>query len=160
MTTEATSPPAETWAILELMGHVRLGGRLSEEEKFGVKMGRLDVPTNDPCGAESDNWCPKCGRCSCPNPDQSRDHPSCPLHAPTSRHATAPKFATQFFGGASVYRITIVSEEVARAVATQQPAPVSAWELPKRLSAAAPSGITTNDDDPDYDRDANDYDPE
>lgn len=35
----------ETWAILELMGHVRLGGRVGEEERFGVKMGRIDIPT-------------------------------------------------------------------------------------------------------------------
>ena len=38
------------WAILELMGHVRLGGLVSEEEKFGVKMGRIDVPTEEPAG--------------------------------------------------------------------------------------------------------------
>ena len=34
----------ESWAILELMGHVRTGGRVTEEERFGVKMGRIDVP--------------------------------------------------------------------------------------------------------------------
>ena len=37
----------ESWAILELMGHVRLAGRVSEEEKFGAKMGRIDVPDGD-----------------------------------------------------------------------------------------------------------------
>jgi len=35
------------WGILELMGHVRLGGLISEEEKFGVKMGRIDVPVEE-----------------------------------------------------------------------------------------------------------------
>lgn len=148
MNDEATSPPAETWAIVELMGHVRLGGRLSEEEKFGVKMGRLDVPRD--AGA-----CPTCfggGHSATSNVDDK-----CPVCGGSGR-ATA--FATRFFGGQSVYQITIVSEEVARAVATRQPAPVSAWELPKRLPAAAPTGITTTDDDPDYDREANDYDPE
>lgn len=39
--------PAPTWAIVELMGHVRLAGRLSEEEKFGTKLGRLDIPDGD-----------------------------------------------------------------------------------------------------------------
>lgn len=29
----------ETWAIVELMGHVKLAGRLTEEERFGTKMG-------------------------------------------------------------------------------------------------------------------------
>ncbi len=33
----------EQWAIVELMGHVRLGGFVTEEEQFGVKMGRIDI---------------------------------------------------------------------------------------------------------------------
>lgn len=37
----------EQWAILELMGHVRLAGRVSEEELFGTKMGRIDIPSGD-----------------------------------------------------------------------------------------------------------------
>jgi hypothetical protein len=35
------------WAILELMGHVRMGGRVSEVVLFGTAMGRIDVPTSD-----------------------------------------------------------------------------------------------------------------
>ena len=38
------SEPFECWAILELMGHVRVGGKVSEEERFGVKMGRIEIP--------------------------------------------------------------------------------------------------------------------
>jgi hypothetical protein len=34
----------EGWAILELMGHRRLGGKVSEVEMFGAKMCRIDVP--------------------------------------------------------------------------------------------------------------------
>jgi hypothetical protein len=34
----------DSWAILELMGHVRMAGRVTEEERFGAKMGRIDVP--------------------------------------------------------------------------------------------------------------------
>ena len=37
----------ESWAVVELLGHVRLAGRISEEERFGSKMGRIDVPQND-----------------------------------------------------------------------------------------------------------------
>jgi hypothetical protein len=37
----------ETWAVVELMGHVRVAGRVTEEEKFGGKLGRIDVPTPD-----------------------------------------------------------------------------------------------------------------
>lgn len=81
------------WAIVELMGHVKLAGRLTEEEKFGAKMGRLDIPQGD-------------------------------------------GFVTQMFGGGSVYRITVVTEDVARHVCKQtSPAPVSPWDFPKRLEA-------------------------
>jgi hypothetical protein len=46
-------------------------------------------------------------------------------------------FSTQFFGGASIYRLSPVTEEVARAVALHcHPEPVHSWELPKQLPAA------------------------
>lgn len=38
----AESPPE--YAVVELMGHVRHVGRLTEVERFGTKMGRIDVP--------------------------------------------------------------------------------------------------------------------
>jgi hypothetical protein len=37
----------DSWAVLELMGHVRMAGRVTEEERFGCKMGRIDVPLGD-----------------------------------------------------------------------------------------------------------------
>lgn len=91
-----TSEVHEIWGVLELMGHVRIAGRISEEEKFGSKIGRIDIPLE---GGE---------------------------------------FVTQYFGGGSVYRITIVSEEVARSVAKSHanPIPISAWELPKQIKAS------------------------
>ncbi len=79
----------DSWAIVELMGHVKIAGRVTEEERFGAKMGRIDIPTSD------------------------------------------GKFATQYFGGSSVYRMTPTTEDVARAVAkNNQPTPVYRWELP------------------------------
>lgn len=42
-----TDPTADEWAIVELLGHRRLAGRLSEVERFGCKMGRLDIPVGD-----------------------------------------------------------------------------------------------------------------
>lgn len=42
---ESTEEPR--WVILDLLGHVRLAGKVSEVEMFGEKMGRLDVPTAD-----------------------------------------------------------------------------------------------------------------
>lgn len=32
------------WSILELLGHVTLAGLVSEEERFGAKLGRIDIP--------------------------------------------------------------------------------------------------------------------
>lgn len=107
-------PPPSDWAVLELMGHVRLAGRVSEEEKFGAKVGRIDVPVGE-------------------------------------------TYVTQYFTAASIYRLTLVGEDVARAVAKNlvQPVPVSAWELPKQLAASPPpDGLLgdgeTEDDDPPY----------
>lgn len=37
----------DQWAILELLGHVKLAGRVTEEEHFGAKLGRIDIPTGD-----------------------------------------------------------------------------------------------------------------
>ena len=34
----------DTWAVVELMGHVMVAGRLTEEELFGTKIGRIDIP--------------------------------------------------------------------------------------------------------------------
>jgi len=117
---EIPKSEGEVWAIVELMGHVRLAGRLTEEEKFGSKMGRLDIPVaSDP---------------SCPNCDGQ--NPPCPV-------CKGGSFATQLFGGGSVYRLTIVTEAVARHVCKQtSPAPVSPWDFPKQLPApleAAPA---------------------
>lgn len=39
--------PFEQWAVVELMGHVRLAGRVTEENLFGTALGRVDVPTSD-----------------------------------------------------------------------------------------------------------------
>ncbi len=128
---------SEQWAIVELMGHVKIAGRISEEEKFGGKLGRIDVPTNSSCGEASDRFCPACGTCNCPTPEESLDYARCPLHSPVSKHAETPKFVTQFFGASSVYRITFVTEAVARHVAYNVTSyPVSPWDFPKMLPTA------------------------
>lgn len=46
-TPKAEPLPPETWGILELKGFTKLAGRVSEEERFGAKMGRIDVPMPD-----------------------------------------------------------------------------------------------------------------
>ncbi len=37
----------EGWAIVELMGHRRLGGRICQVEQYGIPMLRIDVPAAD-----------------------------------------------------------------------------------------------------------------
>lgn len=79
----------EVWAIVELMGHVKMAGRVTEEEHFGTKMGRIDIPSPDGEG-----------------------------------------FVTQWFGGASIYRVTPISEHAARVfAANNRPQPIHRWEL-------------------------------
>jgi hypothetical protein len=40
----------DEWCIVELLGHIRLAGRVSETERFGSKMLRLDIPNRDGAG--------------------------------------------------------------------------------------------------------------
>jgi hypothetical protein len=44
MSKQETTQGFDGWAILELMGHVRLAGRVTEESHFGVALGRIDIP--------------------------------------------------------------------------------------------------------------------
>jgi hypothetical protein len=49
--TESADKPPE-WAIVEIFGHRKHAGRISEVERFGAKMLRVDVPTSDKPDAE------------------------------------------------------------------------------------------------------------
>jgi hypothetical protein len=35
------------WAIIELMGHVKIAGHVTEVEMFGSKLGRVDIPNGE-----------------------------------------------------------------------------------------------------------------
>ncbi len=111
----------ESWAVVELMGHVRMAGRVTEEERFGSKMGRIDIPNEVDCP-----HCAGTGTVMMGEPQQAAPCWGCGAKGKTG------SFFTQYFGGASVYRVTPCSEEAARAVAARnQPEPVHQWELPK-----------------------------
>lgn len=102
------------WAVLEKYGHIRLGGYVTEEQRFGGTVGRIDIPMAD------------------------------------------GSTMTQFFGANSIYGLTPVSEEVARAVAARsQPEPVHRYELPPALIPATemPQGDTYGDDPRDNEED-------
>ncbi len=87
----------EEWAILELMGHRRLAGKVSEAVIFGGSLLRIDIPGND------NTW-----------------------------------QATQYYSVQSIYCITPVAEDIARAMAKQlRPEPVHRWEI-KDLALPVP----------------------
>ncbi len=93
--TDQTIAPFEVWGILECLGHEKVAGLISEQELFGTKLGRIDIPTEN------------------------------------------GQMITQYFGGDSIYRLTAVSEAVARAFAARNvPRPVSIYDL--KLAAPEP----------------------
>lgn len=95
----------EGWAILELMGHRRLGGYVREVTLAGAGMLRIDVPGDDD--------------------EAARLYPGASSKpAPTSG-------ATQFVSPQSLYALTPCTEATARAVARAcRVEPVQRWELP------------------------------
>lgn len=47
MTDTETAAPPEEWAIVEIMGHRRLAGRIQQVSRFGADMLRIDRPMQD-----------------------------------------------------------------------------------------------------------------
>jgi hypothetical protein len=47
MQAEAGNVGFDSWGIVELLGHVRVAGRVTEEQRFGATIGRVDIPTPD-----------------------------------------------------------------------------------------------------------------
>jgi hypothetical protein len=81
----------EQWAIVEIMGHQRFAGRVSEQAVGGANFVRVDVPKNDEVDA-----------------------------------------FTKLFGPSSIYCITLVTEEVARAAAQGlRNRPVHVYDIPQ-----------------------------
>lgn len=100
-------PIFEGWAILELMGHRRLGGYVSQAEMFGTAMLRIDVPGPD-------ETCALC--CGGKVEAVGADGPIvCGACEGKGQKPTIA--ATQFYSGGSIYCLTPTTEEVARAVA-------------------------------------------
>lgn len=96
-------PKFKGWAIVELMGHVRMAGHVEEATIAGQGVLKVDVPE-----AEGD-----CGK-----------HPA----------------FTQFVSGASLYRLTPTTEEIARSVAKHsRPSAVHSWEQPRPALPASKS---------------------
>lgn len=109
------------WAILELMGHRRLAGYVSEATLAGGSFLAIDICLPDD-GDRSD------GQDTFVDPD---DH-DCPLK----------RIATQFYSPQSVYAITPTSRDTCLQVAQRnQPAPVARWELPAAIEHGGDHGF-------------------
>jgi hypothetical protein len=42
-----TAEKFETWAVVEIMGHVRVAGRVTEQSLFGTVLLRVDIPSGE-----------------------------------------------------------------------------------------------------------------
>ncbi len=122
MSNTKTVPTYEGWCIIELMGHRRLGGWVSEATFAGSAFVRIDVPgpatrADDAIGPLLDN-----------------------------------KFvATQLYSPQAVYCLTPCSWEAAFAAATiHQPTPIQRWELPSPVNANSHEADDDDDADPPF----------
>lgn len=91
------------WALVEVMGHKRFAGRVSEHTVAGQGFIRVDVPALERDGEQFEPF-------------------------------------TKLIGPGSIYGITPLSEQVARAMAsTLRERPVHTWDLPQpKLAAPVP----------------------
>ena len=96
------------WAIVEIMGHKRYAGHVSEQVVGGASFVRVDVPRISGDYVEF----------------------------------------TKLFGSQSIYCITPVSKDAARAAATQlREQPMSEWDLPQEWRNALNQGQLEYDHD-------------
>lgn len=70
------------WAVVEVFGHRRHAGRAREEERFGAKMLRIDIPQL--------KW---------------------PEDQPDAKDPTVTEWVTHFYGGASIFSYTLTDEQ-------------------------------------------------
>lgn len=90
-----TTDKFEQWCILEIMGHQRFAGLVSEQTLGGASFVRIDVPE---CEGQ-------------------------------------PAF-TKLFGAGSIYCISPIAEDIARAMAKElRKKPVDVYDLPEELRA-------------------------
>lgn len=65
-------------SVTEALPHLRDGRSIEE-----ICEAKRRAPI---CTGMSASWCPRCGDCTCPDPEEAKDDPRCALHAPTSKH--------------------------------------------------------------------------
>jgi hypothetical protein len=106
MTTETSF---DQWAVVELMGHQQMAGRVTEQSIGGAAFIRVDVP-EQPARAKRQSW--------------DTDEPIIPAY-------------TRFLSGASIYAINPCTEEVAKMTAERIRArPPLAFAAPQQPALA------------------------
>ncbi len=128
----------EGWAIVELMGHRRLGAYVSEDELAGAAMLRLDVPEHpwqDGCTCGSDDP-------AALEPEAHKHH--CQMFRVPGDDKPADVYATQFYSASALYCLTPTTEEMARALRSR-PTPVQQWELSQRQLLPTPTVMHEGD---------------
>ena len=106
-----TTEKFDCWAIVEVMGHAKFAGRVTEQSIGGCNFVRIDVPE---IPAETEG---------------------CGVERRTLRTGS-PAF-TKLLGQSSIFSITPVSETVARQVAAGiRAAPVHVYDLPRSPQTA------------------------
>jgi uncharacterized protein (TIGR02996 family) len=61
-------------------------GECAWAEFIRVQVALAANPGLEHCTEASANWCPACGDCRCPEPEESKCDEACPLHRPDSPH--------------------------------------------------------------------------
>jgi hypothetical protein len=133
-----TKETFEAWAIVELMGHRRLAGRVSEQVIGGASLLRIDVPevAEVPASLVDDPYFAGQKR-------RTQAKPAIPAYS-------------QLYGIGSICCITPTTEEIARkASAAMRERPLSLYDIVPRDLPAIETQILENgrgvDDDPDED---------
>lgn len=117
-----TTDKFDSWAIVEVMGHTRYAGRVTEQSVGGCNFVRVDVPEipAETAGVGVDRRVVSEGQ----------------------------QAFTKLLGQSSIFAITPVSEEVARHVAARiMAAPVHVYDLPRSPQRALPIGHDGDDFD-------------
>lgn len=113
-TTDTVTTPAALWAIVEIFGHQRIAGQVSEQEFGGCKMVRVDVP--DVHYVERGGW-------NEARSDYEREIRTIAAH-------------TRSFGPGAIYSVNWCDERTAKlAAASIRHRPVSPYELRNALEA-------------------------
>lgn len=134
---ETVTPAFDSWAVVELFGHTRLAGRVTEQTIGGSSFLRLDVPEQT-------------------YEERRGDYGVDGTYRIRAVEVTVPPF-TKYLTQGAIYSMTPCSEEVARKVlASLRAQPIQHVELATVKALPAPEGETVppddgEADDPDFD---------